>query len=70
MNNTPGSPNGNSHLPSQQPKTKDEFERGYDKGMDVIAATIIDLIDSGDNAPMIRSKMVQLRADNKKASGK
>lgn len=57
-----GSPSGSDYLPSQQPKAKDEFERGYDKGVSVTCAVIIDLIDSDFTMDAIRGKLILMKA--------
>jgi hypothetical protein len=56
---------GSSHLPSQQPKTKDDYERGYDKGVMLTADAVINLIDGKAAMHEIRRAMVEAKNASK-----
>lgn len=56
---------GSSHLPSQRPRGNEEFERGYDKGVLLVADSVINLIDRGLDLSTIRHTMVEVRDASK-----
>lgn len=52
-------------LPSQQVKTHDEYERGYDKGVSVTIALALHLIDMNVTMDALRNNLIRMRDANK-----
>lgn len=50
-----------STLPSQQPKTKDDFERGFDKGATTVIKLVLDQIDSKVSIEALRHNITRMR---------